>query len=414
MNESLQFDLEGQKVYSVSELNRLARDLLEVNLGHIWLEGEISNYKLYPSGHHYFTLKDEKAEIRAVLFAGAAFGLTFKPESGMQVIAQGKITVYPERGQFQIIVESLKPAGAGKLQLEFEKLKQKLLEEGLFDASRKKPIPQFPESVAIITSSSGAAIRDIISIIERRYPLTSLYVFPVKVQGEGAAQEIAHAIEAANRLRASEGIIDVIITGRGGGSIEDLWAFNEEIVASASANSEVPVISAVGHEVDFTIADFVADLRAPTPSAAAELLVPDLRELHAHCIESVRRMRSHQTERVESLKSRMSLQVSSYAFRRPIQRVQNAQQKLDHLSESLTWGFRRNYSKIRERFSLLLSKLDGANPAAIMKRGYAVAEGPDGTVLRSIEQVEISDKISVKLESGRLKCEILDKELDPS
>lgn len=398
-----------QEIYTVSKLNALVRDLLEINFTDIWIEGEISNYKKYPSGHHYFTLKDSSSEISAVMFAGAALHLSFEPEDGMQVLIQGTVTVYLDRGRYQIIARQMKPAGLGKLQLAFEQLKEKLRAEGLFDAEHKKPLPQAPERIGIITSSTGAAIRDMLSIFERRFPLVEVLIFPVKVQGEGAAEEISSAVELANRVSEESDKIDILITGRGGGSLEDLWAFNEEIVARAIFNSAIPVVSAVGHEVDFTIADFVADLRAPTPSAAAELVVPDVREIRISLADSLRRLGERTHNKLESLRITLERYISSYAFRRPVQRVLDQKQKLDYLSESLLRAFRSRHQSLIERFGSLLGRLDAVNPAAVMQRGYSVIEDKSGNLIRSIDQVELNQQIDVRLHKGRLHCEVLDK-----
>ena len=398
-----------QEIYSVSQLNETARDLLELNLSNIWLEGEISNYKLYPSGHHYFTLKDDKSEIRAVLFAGAAIGLQFGPADGQQVLVQGSITVYPVRGQYQIIVESMKPAGEGKLQLAFEKLKAQLREEGLFDPDHKKPLPPLPSRIAVITSAQGAAIRDIISVIKRRHPMLDLLVFPVAVQGDGAANEIANAIRQCNAFSESNDTIDVIIAGRGGGSLEDLWAFNEEVVARAIFDSVIPIVSAVGHEIDFTIADFVADLRAPTPSAAAELIAPDQNELLVRVLESIRFMLDLNVSRLKNVETQLKVLTSSYAFQRPVQRIRDLKQRTDHTTDSLTRSFTSKRNSIRDRFSHVLAQLESLNPLAVMKRGFAVASGQDGESIKSIQNVNVNDQIDLQLEDGKLLCEVLEK-----
>ena len=398
-----------QDIYTVSQLNETARDILELNFSDIWLEGEISNYKLYPSGHHYFTLKDDKSEIRAVLFAGAALGLNFAPGDGQQVLVQGSLTVYHTRGQYQIIIESMKPAGQGKLQLAFEKLKAKLRDEGLFDPAHKQPLPDYPDRIAIVTSAQGAAVRDIISIISRRYPSMDVLLFPVAVQGAGSENEIANAIRQCNTFSTQNLPIDIIIAGRGGGSLEDLWAFNEEVVARAIFDSEIPVVSAVGHEIDFTIADFVADLRAPTPSAAAEIITPDSKEILGFALESVRSMLGLNLERMNNVDVKLRLITTSYAFRRPVQHLQDMNQRLDHIGDALIRSFTAKQTSTRERITSTLAQLDSINPLAVMKRGFSVASDQSGMSIRSIQNVTLNDKINLKLEDGSLLCEVLEK-----
>jgi exodeoxyribonuclease VII large subunit len=399
----------NSEVFTVSQFNALVRDLLEINFTDIWIEGEISNLRKYPSGHYYFTLKDESSEINAVMFAGMASHLDFEPEDGMHVIGLGTATVYLERGRYQIIVRRMKPAGLGKLQLAFEKLKERLKTEGLFDEERKRLIPVFPERIGVVTSAEGAAIRDILSILRRRYPLVEVLLFPVKVQGEGAAAEIAAGIEAANRYHASKKPIDTLIVGRGGGSIEDLWAFNEEAVARAIFSSQIPVISAVGHEVDFTIADFVADLRAATPSAAAELVVPDRQEVVSLITQRLSDIQAIVQGRLQDFQTQLDLLLSSYAFRRPIQRLREFQQRLDHLSDLMLRSFRAHNLAIQERFEKLFSRLEAVNPVAVMRRGYSVVQDQSGRLIKSIEQINLHERVNVRLHQGALLCEVLEK-----
>lgn len=395
-------------LYTVSQLNSLVRELLEVNFPEVWVEGEISNFRRYPSGHLYFTLKDESSEIQAVMFQSLAAQLDFQPEDGMSVLAYGGVTVYERRGKYQLEVRRLKPAGLGKLQLAFEKLKERLKAEGLFDEIHKRPIPEYPERIGVITSTEGAAIRDMISIFSRRYPLVELLIFPVKVQGEGAAEEISQAIELANRYHLREPI-DVLIVGRGGGSLEDLWAFNEEVVARAIFRSVIPVVSAVGHEIDFTIADFVADLRAPTPSAAAELVVPRRDDLLIQVGQLLKRLADIQRARLEDYGLRLKMLISSYAFRRPIRRMSEDRQTLDHLSELLMRAFRVRKRAVKERFGALLGRLEAVSPLAVLRRGYAVVEDQSGRVVKSAEQVELHEHLNVRLHRGKLHCEVLEK-----
>jgi len=406
----LPFRGEGEpNLYTVSRLNALVRELLEVNFPEIWVEGEISNFRKYPSGHLYFTLKDTSSEINAVMFNQLSLYLDFQPEDGMNVLALGMVTVYGPRGKYQLEVRRMKPAGVGKLQLAFEKLKERLRAEGLFDEQRKRPIPTFPQRIGILTSTEGAAIRDIISIISRRYPLVELLVFPVKVQGEGAAEDIVHGIELANLYHLQEKQIDALIVGRGGGSLEDLWAFNEEIVARAIFHSQIPVISAVGHEIDYTIADFVADLRAPTPSVAAELVVPHREEIATRLREMLTQLTHHQRSRLEDLRIQLQMLTASYAIRRPARRLREFRQTLDHLTGLLLRAYRGRERAIQERMGALVGRLEAINPAAVLRRGYAFIENEAGRVIKSTEQVQLRERLKITLSQGRLVCEVLDK-----
>ncbi len=412
--EELPFDsFKEPGIFTVSQLNDLVRELLETNFPDIWVEGEISNFRKYPSGHLYFTLKDETSEINAVMFRQRVAYLEFPPEDGMNVLTRGTVTVYGPRGKYQLEVQRMKPAGLGKLQLAFEKLKEKLKVEGLFDEVHKQPISAFPERVGVVTSTEGAAIRDIVSIIARRYPIVELRVFPVKVQGDGAAEEIAQAIERANRYHLHKEPLDALVVGRGGGSLEDLWAFNEEIVARAIYRSKIPVVSAVGHEVDVTIADFVADLRAPTPSAAAELMTPHRAEIEGRLRETLGRLVDVERSRLVNLATRLQMVTSSYAFRRPLRRLRDDQQRLDHLGEQLQRAFQVRFRSAHERLSALLGRLEAVGPTAVLRRGYAIAEDAQGRAITSAGQVQIGDRVAMRLHRGRLVCEVLEKD-DPS
>lgn len=397
-------------LYTVSQLNSLVRELLEVNFPEIWVEGEISNFRKYPSGHLYFTLKDESSEINAVMFNQLSLYLDFQPEDGMNVLALGMVTVYGPRGKYQLEVRRMKPAGLGKLQLAFEKLKERLKAEGLFDELRKRPIPALPERIGIVTSAEGAAIRDMISIISRRYPLVDVLIFSVKVQGEGAAEEIVHGIELANLYHRQRERIDVLIVGRGGGSLEDLWAFNEEVVARAIFHSKIPVVSAVGHEIDFTIADFVADLRAPTPSAAAELVVPHRDEIASRSKELLTQLVDQQRSRLGDLQIKLQMLMSNYAFRRPARRLSEYRQTFDHLTGLLMRAYRVRERAMRERLGSLLGRLEAMNPLAVLRRGYAVVENEEGCAIKFAHQVELHERLSVQLYRGKLTCEVLAKE----
>lgn len=397
-------------IYTVSQLNREARELLESTFPFIWVEGEISNFTHHRSGHMYFTLKDEAAEIDAVMFDEVNRLLRFQPEDGLKVLAFAKVTLYERRGRYQLSIKEMRPAGIGRLQLEFERLKEKLRAEGLFDERYKKEIPAFPERVGVITSTEGAAIRDICSVVSRRYPPLELCLFPAKVQGKGAAEEIADAVRAANRYSEKEEKIDTLIVGRGGGSLEDLWAFNEEIVARAIFSSKIPVISAVGHEVDFTIADFVADLRAPTPSVAAERAVPDGWRLSERIDELLGKMARYQGALIKDYDSRLSALMQSYAFRLPLKNIEEGQQTLDILSERLTRSIKLRLKGSLEEFQGLTQRLEAANPLAILRRGYSIAESEEtGEVLKSAEQVEERDRVKVRLYQGELICRVEEK-----
>jgi len=371
-------------------------------LSGVMVRGEISNYKLYPSGHHYFTLKDAEGALKCVMFRGSASSLRFRPQNGMQVIAAGRITVYPRDGQYQLYCERLTPDGAGDLHIAFEQMKEKLHREGLFDSRYKKPIPEFPNTIALVTSPAGAAVRDMLRILGARYPLAKVRVLPVRVQGEGAANEIAAAIRWANWQK----VADLIITGRGGGSIEDLWAFNEEAVARAIFESDIPVISAVGHEPDVTIADFVADLRAATPSNAAELAVPDQNELYADLMGKKVRMEQavsyrlkQQRRRLEQLSQRRPMTDPTYYF-------QTKRQFLDHQSERLIHGIEKTLFAQRQRTARLAAALDAMSPLKVLGRGYAIAKKEDGTLLTKVAQAEVGERFELRVSDGSISCRV--------
>ena len=394
-------------VFSVSELNRLVKELLDnvPGLNHVYVRGEISNYKLYPSGHHYFTLKDAEGALRCVLFRGDAASLRFRPENGKKVVALGRVSVFPRDGAYQLYVSELIPDGAGDLNAAFEALKAKLEAVGLFDPGHKKPLPKYPERIAIITSEAGAAVHDMIRILRARYPLAKVLLLPVRVQGPEAPAEIAGALRYANLWK----IADLIITGRGGGSLEDLWAFNDERVARAIYASRIPVISAVGHEPDVTIADYVADVRASTPSNAAEKAVPDLRELMQSFGDDENRMRasllknlSRRKEKLEDLASRRVLR-SADAF------LQDKRQSLDLLQAELFHAEERNIANAREHFGCKASSLDAMSPLKVLGRGFSLVRKADGTVLREAEQAAIDDTLDITLARGALRCRVTEK-----
>ena len=389
----------GQYIKGVMDRDRLLSNLL--------VRGELSNCRLYPSGHHYFTLKDGEGALRCVMFRGDAASLRFQPENGMQVIAAGRVTVFPRDGQYQLYCTRLVPEGAGDLHTAFEQLKRRLLEEGLFDQSRKKPLPPFPGTIALVTSPAGAAVRDMLRILKSRWPMTRVRVLPVRVQGEGAAQEIASAIRWANRYR----VADLIITGRGGGSMEDLWAFNEEVVARAIAASEIPVISAVGHEPDVTIADFAADLRAATPSNAAELAVPDQREVRAGLEQIQARLEHAMGRRLAGYRQALDRLSRSRSMTEPAAYFQNKRLLLDYHSRRLSHGAERCLSGQRERLGRLASALDAMSPLKVLGRGYAIPRREDGRVLTSAGDAAAGDRLLLRLSDGTLRCRVEAREI---
>ena len=397
-----------QQVYSVSEINGFIKNLIDgiPQLGGVFIRGELSNYKIYPSGHHYFTLKDGESALRCVMFKGSAMKLRFRPENGMKVIAFGRISVYPRDGAYQLYCSSLTADGIGDLHIAFEQLKEKLYREGLFDESHKKPLPIYPQRIAIVTSSAGAAVHDMIRILRRRYPIAKVLLLPVRVQGVEAPPEIAGAIRYANRWQ----LADVLITGRGGGSLEDLWAFNDERVARAIYDSEIPVISAVGHEPDVTISDFVADRRASTPSNAAEIAVPDMAELLRFLQNAETRMAQgtlnvldRQDKRLETLRKKRVLSD-------PMAFLQDRRLQLDFVQQKLANAAREQLADDTKKFTQLTAKLDALSPLKVLGRGYAMAQSVDGTVLRSSEQVEPGDRIRVQLAQGSLGCTVDERE----
>jgi exodeoxyribonuclease VII large subunit len=398
-----QFNLAPErKVWSVSELTARIRDLLARNFTGIWVQGEISNSKEAQSGHFYFTLKDAKAQVRCVCFKSQVRLLKFHPEDGLQVTLRGSISVYEPRGEYQIYVEHLEPVGLGALQLAFEQLKRKLEAEGLFDAARKKPLPLLPQRIGLVTSPRGAAVRDIVRILLRRFPNARITLFPVRVQGEGAAGEIAGALAYFNRQKAA----DVLILARGGGSLEDLQAFNKESVARAIVASKIPVISGVGHETDFTIADFVADVRASTPSAAAELVVQTRREFDKHISDLLRTLAQRLRYLLLDRKHQLQALATHRAFRRPVELLRKIRQLADELTSDLGVRAERFLRVKRERLDRLRVQLEERSPLRVLERGYAIATDAAGNVLRSADQVAIGDEVSLQLARGRLVTEV--------
>ena len=397
----------AQQVLSITQLNTYIQGKLDGDpmLGAVAVRGEISNYKLYPSGHHYFTLKDESSALKCVMFKGNATRLRFRPENGMKVLAMGKVSVFPRDGAYQLYCNAMAMDGVGDLYAAFEQLKKKLASQGLFDQAHKKPIPKFPGTIGIITSSAGAAIHDMLRILRKRYPLTKVRLIPVRVQGAEAPGEIASAIRYANYYK----LADLLIVGRGGGSIEDLWAFNDELVAHAIYQSDIPVISAVGHEPDVTISDFVADLRAATPSNAAELAVPDRESLSQTLDAMSTAMASALNRQLRSARQHLNVLSRSAALQSPTGYLEQRRQSLSGLKTRLVSAQRQNISLKKHRYVALTSKLDAMSPLKVLTRGYAITQKEDGTMLRSVSQVSAGDSIQIRLQDGALNARIMDK-----
>jgi len=396
--------MEEQQIYEVTQANEYIKALLDgaPTLQNICIRGELSNYKIYPSGHHYFTLKDADSALRCVMFKSSAGKLRFRPDSGMKVIAAGRITVFPRDGAYQLYCSTLSPDGVGDLYVAFEQLKTKLLEEGLFDRSHKKSLPLYPERIAIITSSAGAAVHDMIRILRRRYPLARVILLPVRVQGTEAPPEIAGAIRYTNRWR----VADLIITGRGGGSIEDLWAFNDERVARAIYESRLPVISAVGHEPDVTISDFVADARASTPSNAAEIAVPDQAELLRRLQGTGAQLAQTEAARLKTLRQKLDALAQKRVLKQQTAYVQDRRMGLVHLQQRLSDLSGSLLSRKRERYSALAAALDAMSPLKVLGRGYAMARTADGAILKSYRDVPVGSRIDVTLGEGGFLCTV--------
>lgn len=391
----------SRRVYSVSDLTAEIKAVLEDGFSALWVEGEVSNFKHHTSGHMYFTLKDAEAQIRAVMFRGSNRLLKFQPKDGLAVLVFGTVTVYERRGEYQIVVEFMEPKGVGALQLAFEQLKAKLEMEGLFEEARKRPLPRLPGKVGIITSPTGAVIRDMLTILGRRFPGLAILIHPVQVQGEAAAPEIAAAI----RSMGSRPDLDVLIVARGGGSLEDLWAFNEEVVARAIATSPIPVISAVGHETDVTIADFVADLRAPTPSAAAELVVAHRDELRQRVDELATRALTAVEAALALRRARVHMLGRHLAVLSPAAQVQRQGERLRALHQRLQawWGVTR--MRRQEGLKVLAGKLDSLSPLGILARGYSICFAlPGRQVLKAAADAAIGSAVAVRLHRGELQC----------
>jgi len=444
----LTFNLQpGRRAFTVSELTARIRDLLAKNFTDVSVEGEISNCRPAQSGHLYFTLKDEKAQVRCVWFKQQMRGVKFRAEDGLKVSVRGSVSVYEARGEYQIYVESMEPVGRGALQLAFEQLKKRLEAEGLFDAKHKKPLPLLPSRIGLITSPTGAAVRDVVRILRRRFPNVCLALFPVRVQGDGSALEIVKAIKFFNQQKT----VDVLIVGRGGGSMEDLWAFNEEIVARAIFESKIPVISGVGHETDFTIADFVADVRASTPSAAAEIVVQTRKQFDDHITRLVNTLAEQIRYRILVRSRRVHELAGRRGFRRPLDLLRQQRQRADELTSRVALGLKARLEQSRKRFTLahlriarfdfrvkisglrlrvekrsaelgvraerllqkkrerverLILQLQERGPLKALERGYAIATDAAGNVLRDANQVAIGDAVILQLHRGRLSTEV--------
>lgn len=435
-----------RRVLSVSQLTALIRGVLEENFDRVWVEGEISNLAQPQSGHLYFTLKDAGAQLRCVMFRGAARAVRFEPKDGMRVLVRGRLTLFEPRGEYQMVAEYLEPQGVGALQLAFIQLKEKLAREGLFDQRHKKPLPRLPKRIGVVTSPTGAAIQDILTVLSRRFANLELLIAPTRVQGEGAAQEVAQAIDDLNRY----GALDVIIVGRGGGSLEDLWAFNEEVVARAIHRSLLPVISAVGHEVDFTIADFVADLRAPTPSAAAELVIQSKAELLAEleslthrldqvmerglekrraqlnslsrAVQDPTRFLGHQLQRVDHLQARVLREAELLLTRRaerlqvltnrlarqnPALQLETGRERLETLTLRLRHALQRRGLAAAEALRFACGKLHAVSPLSTLSRGYSIVQKlPERAVVRQSSQLHLGDRLLIRFAAGGATCRV--------
>lgn len=395
-----------QQVLSITQINEYIRGKMDEDrlLMQLAVRGEISNYKMYPSGHHYFTLKDENAALKCVMFKTNAARLRFRPENGMKVIALGRITVYPRDGAYQLYCSAMSMDGIGDLYAAFEQLKAKLAAQGLFAPEHKKPLPPYPGTIGIVTSSAGAAVHDMLRILNKRYPLTQVRLLPVRVQGAEAPGEIAAAIRYANHYH----LADLLIVGRGGGSIEDLWAFNDERVAYAIYESQIPVISAVGHEPDVTISDYVADLRAATPSNAAELAVPDQTALMQNLDAAASAMASALSVRLRHARQRLNVLAQSPALVSPTGYLEQRKQSLEHLKARMIAAQTQQIQRKRQRFIGETAKLEAMSPLKVLTRGYSIVSSDDGTVLHSIQQTASGEEIHVKLSDGSLRATVTD------
>lgn len=397
----------AQEVLSITQLNEYIRGRMDTDplLTQVAVRGEISNYKLYPSGHHYFTLKDDSSALKCVMFKGNATRLRFRPENGMKIIAMGRVTVFPRDGAYQLYCAAMAMDGIGDLYAAFEQLKKKLEAQGLFDPAHKKPLPKYPGTIGIITSFAGAAVHDMLRILRKRYPLTQVRLLPIRVQGAEAPGEIAAAIGYANHYK----LADLLIVGRGGGSIEDLWAFNDERVAQAIYASDIPVISAVGHEPDVTISDFVADLRAATPSNAAELAVPDQDALRQTLDAMSNAMAVALNRQLKAARQHLNVLSQSPVLRNPTGYIQQQGKGLELLKNRLISAQNLAITQKNQRYIAAVSKLDAMSPLKVLTRGYSMAQTGTGEVLRSVHQVELGERIGIRLTDGTLFATVMDK-----
>lgn len=397
------------KIFTVGQINRYIRNLLENDfiLSSLLVKGEISNFKAHSSGHLYFTLKDASGALSCVMFRQDAAGLPFEPENGMQVVVYGHVSLYEKTGQYQLYAEFLEPLGIGALQVAFEQLKEKLAAEGLFDGDFKREIPKNPSCIAVITSPTGAAVRDILQIVKRRDPNVKVAIFPTLVQGEQAAADIVRSLKLVNEW----GKADVIILGRGGGSMEDLWCFNDENVARAVFASEIPVISAVGHETDFTITDFVADMRAPTPSAAAELATTPLTERREAFHRLELRLERDVSALLTSCRRRLDLLKSRPVMERPLERIYRTMMDVEETQQRLDKEMTNRLMQRAERWQYLTNRLEAASPLAVMSRGYVMAVASSGKLLTSVKQAEVGDRVTLHLQDGKMETNIQEKEV---
>lgn len=397
--------MSGAKIFTVKEVNIYIKNIMDNDmiLSNLHIKGEISNYKLHTSGHAYFTLKDNDSRIKCVMFKGSASKLKFMPEDGMSVVVRGYFSVYERDGQYQLYAEEMIPDGIGALYQAYEQLKRKLSALGYFDEENKKPIPYLPKTVGVVTSGTGAAVRDIISIIRRRNPMVNIILYPVQVQGEGASREVAEGIRYFNQKRN----VDVIIAGRGGGSIEELWAFNEEETAKAIFLSEIPVVSAVGHETDYTIADFVADLRAATPSAAAELVVPDKHSLVSRLNQNVFELNNYMNRYLQERRQKIEYISKGNAFRQIEQKLHSLMQTVDMCTKTMDMSMLQLLNNNKNRLVKNIEKLDILNPASVLLRGYSYTSSK-GRIVTSVKQLQAGDDIEVELKDGSLTAKIMD------
>lgn len=387
------------KIWQISELNQATKELLDTQFGSLWLEGEISNFSCPSSGHWYFSLKDASASIRGAMFKFANQRLGFKPKDGLHVVVKAKVSLYTERGEFQIVVEKMLPSGEGQLKLQFEQLKIKLQGMGYFDAAYKKPLPKYPKTIGLITSPTGAAVQDILKVLKRRYPIADLWIYPTAVQGKEAASQIEEAIQ----LSQKHGVCEVLILARGGGSLEDLWPFNEEIVANAIFQCRIPIVSGIGHETDFTIADYVSDIRAPTPSAAAELISPNVLDMHAFLNKEWLRLQQSMFKRLEILS-----QTLDYLEKRlihPKQKLLYAKEQLDRKAERLEKAIQALLKQRNYQINNLCRALEAMSPLKVLARGYAIVKY-QGHVIRNSAEVKIGESIEVQLAEGQIKARI--------